>query len=141
MQERLSVSIGSHQHGAVAVVDLALRNGVSDCLGDEVGFFVERLEVMVRQRFPPRVPVSGVEPFADTISVFQPIGIIVLDQAVGSVENRLRRAVVFGQHNLIGVRIAGEKLEDVADCGAPELIDRLIIVPTRRQIPMPAEHP
>ena len=52
------------------------------------------------------------------------------------IQNIARRAVVLLQPDDPGIRIFFLKIKDIADIRAPELIDRLIVIPDNTQIPV-----
>ena len=59
------------------------------------------------------------------------------DEAVGAVEDRRERAVVPAQDDRAGAAVPVPELEDVADRGAPEAVDRLVVVADDRHVAMP----
>ena len=59
---------------------------------------------------------------------------VVLDDRVGGREDRLRRAVVLLQLDDLGVGVVLLEVEDVADVGAAEAVDRLVVVADHRQV-------
>ena len=61
---------------------------------------------------------------------------VAVDDRVGGVENRLRRAVVLLERDDVGAREVVLELGDVSDVGAPEGVDRLILVADDRDVPV-----
>ena len=63
-------------------------------------------------------------------------GLVVPDEAIGRVEDRRPRPVVAPQHDDPCLAVALPELQDVADGGAAELVDRLVVVADDRHVPM-----
>ena len=61
---------------------------------------------------------------------------VAVDDRVRGVENRLRRAVVLLERDDVGAREVVLELGDVSDVGAPEGVDRLILVADDRDVPV-----
>ena len=61
---------------------------------------------------------------------------VVLDHRVGGVQDRVRRAVVLLERDHARAGEVALELEDVADVGASEAIDRLVRVADHHQVPV-----
>ena len=59
---------------------------------------------------------------------------VVGDHRVGGREDRLRRAVVLLELDHLRVREVALEVEDVADVGAAEAVDRLVVVADHHQV-------
>ena len=70
----------------------------------------------------------------DPLLRLEPIGIVVLDQAMRRVEDRLAAAEVLDEHHPPGARIGGAEAEDVREGSAAEPVDALVVVPNHRDI-------
>ena len=83
---------------------------------------------------PPR---SGIEPLDDAARDLEAVRVVEADEAVRRVEDRRERAVVPAQHDGPRAAVALAELEDVADRGAPEVVDRLVVVADDRHVAVP----
>ena len=103
-----------HVRGAAPAVDQRV-----DLLGDEAGL----VALVVGDVPDDPLAVAGVRP--------QPLGLaalVVADHRVGGVQDGLGRAVVLLEQDRGGVREVLLEVQDVADVGAPERVDRLVRV-------------
>src|SRR5438132_1507510 len=125
-QERIGIRIAAYQDRAVLVPILPSLDALSDLLGHPVSFAAQRVQVHVLSW--PALGVRGPEPFVERMADLQAVGVVVLDEAVAGIEDRLWRAVVAGEDELRRLRIDVQKVQDVADGRPAELVDGLVVI-------------
>jgi hypothetical protein len=137
-QEGVGVVVGPDEHGEV-LQRLPRGVAVGDHGRDVIRLAREGVEGEVL--WPLAHALAAVraardQALVDSLGDLQPVGVIVLDQAVRGVEHRLGRAAIFLQHDLARVRIGAVEGEDVAHRRAPEPEDRLVVVAHDRDVPI-----
>ena len=111
--------------------DLAARVALLDEAGD-LGGDVARLGLLVLDLdHPHRIAVAELRPEP----LFLPLG-VVRDHGVRRLENRVRRAVVLLERDRACLGEVALELQDVADVGATEGVDRLVGIADRADVVM-----
>lgn len=130
MAERISSSSSAQglRVRAVEDGDVPVRQTapvqILDLLRDESRFIVLRVTRVTDDQVA--VPLCGPEVLVLTVEV-------VADHSVCGAQNVLRRAIVLFELDHLGTREVALELDDVADVGAPEGVDRLIRVAHHRE--------
>ncbi len=115
----------------------ALADPARDVRRDPVGLLGARRERLVADRRRVVAAPLRVEPLDDPRAGLQPVRVVVTDEAVGGLEDRRPRPVVLPEDDDARLAIALAELEDVADRGAAELVDRLVVVAHHRDVAVP----
>ena len=134
-QELVSVRVRADQDGHVVVLPRPFGDALADHARDRVRLLRRGLEVEVGGHAARRL-LHRREVLGDPVLHLEPIGIVVLDESVGAVEDRLMRAVILGEHHLSRLRVTLEEAEDVGDRRTAPLIDRLVVVRDARDVPV-----
>ncbi len=126
--QRAALRVGAIHHREVAVAEGPCCHQPLDFVAD-----VARLLVLV---------VGLIERDVQALAVFrvQALGRAVLvigDQRVGRVEDRLRAAVVLLQQHDSGFRVVLPKTRHVAIVGSAEAVDRLVLIAHHEQVALP----
>ena len=125
-QERLRIAIRAHEDRDVAVGAAAGGDERADPLAHVVGLGGEDVEAVLLDSARGRR--HRAQALVDLLLHLEPIGIVVLDQAVGRIEDGLSGAIRAGEDDARALRIGRCEPEDVADRGPAELVDRLAVV-------------
>ena len=123
--EHPGLGVGAVEHRDVGGTHVVLVGELVDLLGDEPRLVV----LVVGDVADDPLAVAGLGP--------QPLGLaalVVADHRVGGVEDRLGGAVVLLEQDRGGVREVLLEVEDVADVGAAERVDRLVGVADDHQL-------
>src|SRR2546428_7996971 len=94
-QERIGIRIAAYQDRAVLVPILPSLDALSDLLGHPVGFAAQRVQVHVLSW--PALGVRGLQAFVERMADLQAVGVVVLDEAVAGIQDRLWGAGVAGE--------------------------------------------
>ncbi len=136
-EDRVGVAVGAHQDGVVARPTAGTHGG-GNPLGDGIGLVRarvkgEQLDARIGRDVGAAVRArheSLVEPFP----CLEAVRVVVPDQPIGRVQDRLAAPEVVGQDH---ARSGGEGLaetEDVRECRPAEPIDALVVVPHHREV-------
>ncbi len=125
LRERIEAGVRAGQHR-----DVARGAACGDRGGDLVG---HRLGLVAAGRVAAVLdlgldPALGDQTLVEAHARLETLGIVLLDQAVGEVEDALPRAVVAAQHHGARRREGLEEAEQVLDPCAAEAVDALIII-------------
>ena len=115
----------------------ALADPAGDVRRDPVGLLRARHEGLVANGRRVVAAPLRVQPLHDPRPGLQPVRVVVADEPVGGLEDRRPRPVVLPQHDDPGLAVALAELEDVADRGAAELVDRLVVVAHHGHVAVP----
>ena len=74
------------------------------------------------------------QPLDDAGPDLEAVRVVEADQPVGGIQDRRARAVVAAQHHDLRAPVPLPELQDVADGGAAELVDRLVVVAHDRHV-------
>ncbi len=83
-----------------------------------------------------RLPHRG-QLLHDAALDLEPVGIVVLDEAVRGVQDGLVRPEVLGEDDLPSVAVMLEEPEHVGDRRTAPLVDALVVVGHDRDVPVP----
>ena len=137
--EGIGVAVGANEDGDVLVWTASRMLGGDDG-GDLVRLARHGVEgQMLRRLAKPQATVRGAghQPLVDLLGHLEAVGVVVSNEAVGGVEDRLRRSAVFLEDHLPGPRIRAIEVEDIAHGRAAKTKDRLIVVAHHRDVPVP----
>ncbi len=107
-------------------------NGRADPVGDRIGLVgagrVARQLDRALVGFGSRKPRACAQPLVQPLARLQPVGVVVADEPMRRVEDRLPAAVVVDEHDARGAGVRRSEAEDVAERRSPEPVDRLVVV-------------
>ena len=92
----------------------------------------DRVEVQVAGRDVSGFP--GEEALVEPLADLEPVGIIVPDEPVGGIQDRLCGPEILPQDRPPCSRIGGAEAQDIADGRAPKPVDALIVIPHHGEI-------
>ena len=118
---RIGIVIRTHEDRHFAVTPCTSGHAVVDHPRDLVGFLGAALEVQVHRA--DATPLNRLQPLANSGCHLKPVWIVVNDQPIGRVEQRLGRSVIVRQDYLSCVGVDIHEAEDVGDRCAPKLVD------------------
>ncbi len=134
-QDRVGRRVGTDEDRVIAWPRAAL-DPPRDLRGHPVGLLRARPECLQPNGHRAAARPLGPEPLHDPGPDLEAVGIVEPDEPVGCVEDRRPRAVVASQHDRACRPVARLELEDIADRGTPELVDRLVVVADHRDVAM-----
>ena len=134
---RVGVAIAAHEN-RVLTGGPPGSNGRADPVGDRIRLIRTRrvagqLDRAVRGLGPGEARARA-QPLVQPFARLQPVGVVVADEPVRRVEDRLPAAVVVDEHDARGAGVGRPESEDVAERGAPEAVDRLVVVADHRDV-------
>ena len=134
---RVGVAIAAHEN-RVLTGGPPGSNGRADPVGDRIGLVRTRrvagqLDRAVRGLGSGEARARA-QPLVQPLARLQPVGVVVADEPVRRVEDRLPAAVVVDEHDARGARVGRPETEDVAERGSPEAVDRLVVVADDRDV-------
>jgi hypothetical protein len=112
----------------------ASSHAAADLAGHPVGFLGARRKCLQADRGQPLCVPLWEQALGDADLRLEAVRVIEPDEPVGGVEDRGQRTVVLSQDDGPGAPVALLKIEDVADRGAAELVDRLVVVADDRHV-------
>jgi hypothetical protein len=115
-------------------------NRRADAVGDRVGLVRAGREAGQLDRavhgFGPGELRARAQPLVETLARLEPIRVVVADEPVGGVEDRLAASIVVDEHDAGGAGVRRSEAEDVAEGGAAEAVDRLVVVANDGDVPV-----
>ena len=136
-EEGVGVAVRAHEHRDVLVAPHAGLHLVVDHRGDGVRLLRGGLVVEVHGFRSGGLAHRG-EMLGDRgVARFEAIRIVVPDEPVRAVEDRLVRSIVLGEHDARRVRIVRDELFDVRERRASKPIDCLVIIEDDRDVAVP----
>ena len=131
-QVGVGVGVAADEHGHVPPAGPAGPD-LEDAVGHGVGLVGQRVE---RQHVDALAPAARrrAEPLVDPVLELEPVRVVVPDEAVGGVEDGLGRAVIPRQDDPVRLRKDLLEAEDVAERGAAEAEDALVVVADDGQV-------
>ena len=123
--QRTGLGIGPVENGKITVICLLCPSLSLDIRNNSLCLFIFILILMKCD--------------AHAFFIFRPEGlfltaIIVTDHSIGRIQNGLGRPVVFLQLNHLGIRKMLLKIQNIADIGATELINGLVVIADHAKI-------
>ena len=129
---RIGVAVAAHEDRVLPRAPTRTDGG-SDAVGDRIGLVRARRVAGkpdgALRRLRPGELRPRAQPLVEPLARLQSVRIVVADEPMRRVQDRLPAAVVVNQQDARRAGVRGAEAEDVAEGGAAEAVDRLVVVP------------